>query len=117
MDSKTFWKQWKGINIPEYRGAPAPEFDPAKINETEFADELRIKELDSDFIPGENGNEDRVKLEWAAQSWNADGLNGLVDEIKRCFKYIGFIGKVELEIWERGCRGEDESAFITFKVD
>ena len=106
MTSDEFYRKFKGANCPVYRGAKMPPFDPAKINESKFADELRYKEFSCDFYEGESTEDgkdvDHIELKWKTQDWNDDGIDGFVAEVKRCFMHIGFVGSVHLAVWLRG---------------
>ena len=117
MTEKEFNRKFKGVNAPEYRGAPMPPFDPAMVNESKFADELRLKSCEFNFIEGDSSANDTVNVKWESQEWDADDIAGLVEEIRRCLKHIGFVGNVELEIWERGEKGSSEyEAYHEFDV-
>ena len=113
MTEKEFNCKFKGVNAPEYRGAPMPPFDPAMVNESKFADELRFKTYEFNFIEGDSSTNDTVNVKWESQEWDADGIDGLVEEIRRCLKHIGFAGNVKLEIWEHS---ENGSAYREFDV-
>lgn len=117
MTEKEFNRKFKGVNAPIYRGAPMPPFDPAMVNESKFADELRVKWYYFSFIEGDSSANGTVNVKWESQEWDADGIDGLVEEIRRCLKHIGFVGNVVLEIWERGEKGSGEyEAYREFDV-
>ena len=117
MTEKEFYKKFKGVNCPVCRGAKMPSFDPAKINEENFSDELRFKSYVFKFIEGDELTNDTISIEWESQEWDSHGIDDLVEEIRRCFKHIGFVGNVELTAWERGQKGSEEyEAYREFDV-
>ena len=95
------------VNGPQYRGAPQPAFDPGKVNESRFADELRPKWWNFSFIECNDTIDDTVVVEWKSQEWSYD-IDSLIDELTRCLKYHKFAGNVELTVYERGCKGSGE---------
>ncbi len=55
---------WIDVASPEYRGAPAPKFDPKAINEPRIPDGMRYKEYtwsEDEFTDG------GVILDWVTQ--------------------------------------------------
>ena len=101
---------------PIYRGAPFPKFDPSKINEKNFDDELREKWSSFKFIEGDDYTNDTIAIEWESQEWT-DDIESLVNEIARFLKYHHFIGNVELTIYERGYKGTGEcEAYREFEI-
>ena len=99
MTKKEFNGVFGGVNGPEYLGAPFPEDIYICINEGSFNPALRYKEYDVHF----NENENIIYLDWTSQSWpDNDNIDDFVQEVQRCFKYIGFTGKVKINIWMRG---------------
>lgn len=96
MTEKQFNYRFHGVNGPKYRGAPYHKFDPAAINESKFSDELRFKEYDCNI--DDNGH---LVIEWKSQSWDEDGIDGFVNEVKRCLKHIGFEGDCIIHLFDR----------------
>lgn len=113
MTENEFNHKFKGVNAPSCRGAKQPAFNPAKINESKFADELRFKDVNFDFIDGKDAIKDTVHINWVSYSWPDDGAKSLVEEIKRCFKFIGFKGIVALDVCDRD---EDDDDYIEFEI-
>ncbi len=97
MTEKQFNHRFHGVNGPKYRGAPHPKFDPAAINESEFSDALRLKECEFN-IDDDNGH---LSIDWKSQSWDEDGIDGFIDEVKRCLKHIGFEGDCTIHLFDR----------------
>lgn len=116
MTENEFHSVFHGVNCPKYRGAQQPPFDKYAINESQFSDELRFKSFNTQFIEGNNTTQDTIKVEWESQEWDYHGIDGVVDEIKRCFKECGFRGIVELSIWERGEKGGDCDTWREFEI-
>ena len=88
------------INLagPAYRGAPYPEFDPKKVNESKFEDDLRGKDWSIEL----NHSKKSGSVFWLSQlakdpteSWEA--------EIKRAFKANGLKsnGKINVKFGSR----------------
>ena len=96
MTKKQFNSRFHGVNIPAYRGAPYPKFDPAAVNESEFSDALRFKNYDFSFK-----NDGSIDIDWESQSWDEDGIDGFVNEVKRCLKHIGFEGDCTIHLFDR----------------
>ena len=94
MTTKTFNKVWSGVLAPYCRGAKYPAFDPAAINCSLIADELRPKEYDFSL------KNDVLEIEWISQEWCRP--DSLVKEIRRCMLHIGFVGEVRMKIHQRG---------------
>lgn len=94
MDAKTFNMVWSGVLSPYCRGAEYPAFDPAAINCSLFADELRPKEYSFSL------KNDVLEIEWISQRWCKP--DSLVKEIRRCMLHIGFVGEVRMKIYKRG---------------
>ena len=116
MTKNEFNHKFKGEIGPSYYGAKHPPFNPAAINEKNFPNELRVKDLSTNFIEGFDGQPDKIHFKWVSMQWN-DGIDSVVKEIKRCLKFIGFIGWVELEIYERGMNGSgSHEDYIEFEV-
>lgn len=101
MTKKQFNSRFHGVNGPAYRGAPMPAFDPAAVNESEFSDALRFKTYDFSFK-----SDGCIDIDWELQSWDEDGIDGLIAEIKRCLGCIGFTGHAMLSVHDRD--GENE---------
>lgn len=99
MTKKRFFDIFKGIAAPKCRGAPYPKYDPAKINESLFSDELRCKSYRFDFKQGRNGNEDQLIIHWESQGW--DDPDTFVKEVRRCMSHIGFVGTVKILMHQR----------------
>ena len=62
------------INGPKYLGAPEPEFDRLKINESMFSHNLRLKALSisvTGLFPGTPGKEERLLVDWVSQGWDS----------------------------------------------
>lgn len=100
MTEKRFFELFKGIASPECRGAPYPKFDPAKINESMFADELRCKSYQFDFRQGREGGDDELIVRWTSQNWAE--TDTFVHEVRRCLVHIGFVGRVKILMNQRG---------------
>jgi len=100
MTREKFFARFRGYNGPEHRGAPLPPFDPAAINPSQFADELRLKYYEMKYEAAKS----RVTIYWDSQSWS-DDTDSLKEEIRRCFHHIGFRGNVVLSLAARGERG------------
>ena len=113
MTEKEFGKKFHGVISPKYRGAPTPKFDPVGINEQKFSDDLRFKEYDIDLESNADGEIAKVVIDWRSQCWDPDGIDGVVDEVTRCFKNIGYDGDVELHIYDRDGEGDE---VVQFKV-
>lgn len=111
MTEKEFNKKFHGVIGPIYRGASYPAFCPTGINEKNFSDDLRIKWLDISFKTDDNGNINTISIEWESQLWDEYGVNGVKKEICRCFKHIGYNGKVQLYIYDRDGEGSKKSTF------
>ena len=99
MTEKRFFELFKGIAAPECRGAPYPKYDPAKINESMFADELRCKSYQFDFRQGRKGDDDELTVRWTSQGW--DETDTFVREVRRCLMHIGFVGRVKILMNQR----------------
>ena len=99
MTKNTFYKKFRGVCAPSFRGDFPPPFEPKAINESRFADELRYKEFTIDFEEAKDGV-DTVTIKWTSYGWN-DDVNSLVKEVIRCFESIGFIGNVVLDLEDR----------------
>ena len=97
MTKEEFERKFRGVNGPAYRGARMPAFNESAVNESAFPDDLRYKEYSFDF---KEGADDHIDVVWISQSW--DCTDKLLAEIKRCLKYIGFVGTVYLRIRMRG---------------
>ena len=69
------------VNGPAYRGASYPPFEEDKINESEFSDKLRYKNVTIDNY------DDVVDIDWESQEWD-DDYKDFVNEIKRFYNYL-----------------------------
>ena len=107
MTKPDFYSLYKGVNGKATARASTPEFNPSCINESKFAYDLRFKEVTTDFTEGKNGNVDEVVVDWQSQSWPDDGIDAFIDEVKRCFKHIGFKGLVKVNLYDRD--GDNEA--------
>lgn len=99
MTKKRFFELFKGVAMPDHRGAPYPKYDPAKINEAMFADELRCKSYQFDFRQGSKGGGDELTVRWTSQGW--DETDTFVREVRRCLMHIGFVGSVKILMNQR----------------
>ena len=99
MTEKRFFELFKGIAAPERRGAPYPKYDPAKINESMFADELRCKYYQFNFRQGREGDDDELTVRWTSQNWAE--TDTFVREVRRCLMHIGFVGRVKILMNQR----------------
>ena len=98
---------WIDVAAPEYRGAPAPKFDPKAINEPRIPDGMRCKES----TWSEEG--DGVILDWVTQeTYTPEDREVFKAEVKRALKANGFKGKVQVNL---NVRGEDD--IETFFID
>lgn len=70
-----------GINGPTYRGGPQPSFDEYRINESAFADELRVKSVYFELT------DEDIFIDWESQEWTNDYFD-LKEEIKRCYSCL-----------------------------
>lgn len=111
MTESEFNKKFHGVVGPAYRGAKYPKFDPAGINELNFSDDLRLKNYDDHFHTDDDGNIAEVVIDWESQLWDENGIDGLKDEIARCFKHIGYDGKTTLHVFDRDGEGDVEVCF------
>ncbi len=102
MTEDEFNRKFRGVNCPNCRGAKQPPFDPAAVNESRFADELRFKEYGFSFHEGTGNDDDIVQVRWVTQDWNKDGLFGFLEEVVRCMRHIGFRGIVLTVMYRRG---------------
>ena len=103
MTRNEFNRKFHGVVTDEYVGAPYPAFDHHAVNEKAIDNELRFKWYDFDFEEAKDGI-DTITVKWQSYSWPNDALvavNGLVEEVKRCLKSIGFIGNVVLDVNDR----------------
>ena len=96
MTEKEFNKKFNGVAGPLYRGAAYPKFDPAAINESEFEDECRHKEVNWELDEDKN----ELAIDWLTQE-SADKHTLLWKEVKRCLEHIGFDGQVNLTLTSR----------------
>lgn len=101
---------WIDVAAPEYRGAPAPKFNPKVINEPRIPDGMRYKEYtwsEDEFTDG------GVILDWVTQeTYTPEDREAFKSEVKRALKANGFKGKVQVNL---NVRGEDE--IETFFID
>lgn len=101
---------WIDVASPEYKGAPAPKFDPKAINEPRIPDGMRYKEYtwsDDEFTDG------GVILDWVTQeTYTPEDREVFKAEVKRALKENGFKGKVQVNL---NVRGEDD--IETFFID
>lgn len=102
MTSDEFYRKFRGVNGPACRGAKMPPFNPSKVNESKFSDDMRFKEYNFDFKEGNEDEGDIVVVNWTSQCWDRTGFLELAAEIERCMKHIGFVGHVWLEAHMRG---------------
>ena len=79
------------VNAPEYRGAPYPEFDKMRINESCFEDDLRAKEWNA-YI--ENG---AGYVKWLSQD-GEDPTDSWESEVKRAFQANGLKSGACIEV-------------------
>lgn len=93
MNVNEFMKNYAkvGINGPSHRNAPKPPFEESKINESEFPDELRFKDVNMEV------SNNHIYIDWEAQSWS-DDYNAFFEEVYRCYKYLTKLYEVEGEI-------------------
>lgn len=98
---------WIDVAAPEYRGAPAPKFNPKAINEPRIPDGMRYKE----YTWSEEG--DGVILDWVTQeTYTPEDREVFKAEVKRALKANGFKGKAQVNL---NVRGEDD--IETFVID
>lgn len=101
---------WIDVAAPEYRGAPAPKFNPKAINEPRIPDGMRYKEYtwsEDEFTDGD------VILDWVTQeTYTPEDREAFKSEVKRALKANGFKGKVQVNL---NVRGEDD--IETFFID
>lgn len=101
---------WIDVAAPEYRGAPAPKFNPKAINEPRIPDGMRYKEYtwsEDEFTDG------GVILDWVTQeTYTPEDREVFKAEVKRALKENGFKGKVQVNL---NVRGEDD--IETFFID
>lgn len=69
---------------PAYRGAPYPKFDPLKVNESKFEDDLRAKEWSIEL----NSSKKSGSVFWLSQLAE-DPTESWETEVKRAFKKNG----------------------------
>lgn len=98
MTKNQFNKLFGGVNGPEYRGAPAPEFNPFMINESTFGDNLRFKEYEINFI-----DDDTIDMVWVTQRpFEENDLIPFYEEVSRCIHTeIGYTGIIEISVIAR----------------
>lgn len=101
---------WIDVASPEYRGAPAPKFNPKAINEPRIPDGMRYKEYtwsEDEFTDG------GVILDWVTQeTYTPEDREAFKAEVRRALKENGFKGKVQVNL---NVRGEDD--IETFYID
>lgn len=98
---------WIDVAAPEYRGAPAPKFNPKAINEPRIPDGMRYTE----YTWSEEG--DGVILDWVTQeTYTPEDREVFKAEVERALKANGFKGKVQVNL---NVRGEDD--IETFFID
>lgn len=98
---------WIDVVSPEYRGAPAPKFDPKAINEPRIPDGMRYKEYSW------SEDSDGVILDWVTQEiYTPEDREAFKVEVRRALKENGFKGKVQVNL---NVRGEDD--IETFFID
>ena len=104
MDKKQFEYMFEGVNGPEYRGAPAPQFNPYAINEAEFEDNLRFKDYEIEFCPKTQD----VNITWKSQ--NDCTVHDRFDiELIRVFKNVMQIsGNINITLCSRDYPDETE---------
>lgn len=110
MTKFEFFKKFHGTICPAYRGDEYPPFDKFGINEKNFSDALRLKDVNFDFRSSKTYDE--VYVLWKSQSWDDDGINGFLDEIKRCFTEIGFTGRIRVKLYDRDGWNEETYTFF-----
>ena len=100
-------KLWISVNGPEYRGAPYPEFDPLKINESAFEDDLRGKEWAAYICDGVgyvkwlSQLEEHATDKWDAEVMRAFKANGLKNSaIHVCFgsRDTGYVEEYDIAV-------------------
>jgi len=101
---------WIDVATPEYRGAPAPKFNPKAINEPRIPDGMRYKEYtwsEDEFTDG------GVILDWVTQeTYTPEDRKVFKAEVVRALKENGFKGQVQVNL---NVRGEDD--IDTFVID
>lgn len=107
MTKTMFYKLYNGVN--------SISFDPACINESKIAYELRLKEVYVDFIEGEYGARDHIIVNWRSMGWYEcnDEMEDFKAEIMRCMKHIGFIGVVTVDLCDHD---RDNEVIFDFEV-
>ena len=86
------------VNMPQFRGDDYPPFEENAINESKFADEMRIKYWEAK----EDG--DTINIMWITQEeFDKWQFMGFMEEVKRYFEYIKPEGikTVKLEVFCR----------------
>ena len=101
---------WIDVASPEYRGAPAPKFNPKAINEPRIPDGMRYKEYtwsEDEYVDG------GVILDWVTQeTYTPEDREVFKAEVTRALKENGFKGKAQVNL---NVRGEDD--IETFFID
>lgn len=98
---------WIDVVAPEYRGAPAPKFNPKAINEPRIPDGMRYKEY------AWSEDSDGVILDWVPQeTYTPEDREVFKAEVERALKANRFKGKVQVNL---NVRGEDD--IETFFID
>lgn len=101
---------WIDVASPEYRGAPAPKFNPKAINEPRIPDGMRYKEYtwsEDEFTDG------GVILDWVTQeTYTPEDREAFKAEVERALKANGFKGKAQVNL---NVCGEDD--IETFVID
>lgn len=77
MTLKEFLDDNLVVNAPDHLGAEQPKFDENYINESEFAHELRFKEVSAVWT-----QDDTVTIFWTTQGYSDDVIS-LVKEVQR----------------------------------
>lgn len=97
MTNEEFNENFHGIIGPAYRGARYPEFEPCGINESAFADQLRVKCADIDV----KGNGE-LYVNWCSQEpFRDDDKEDFNDELVRCAECCEYEGKIHVHLHDR----------------
>lgn len=91
------------VLCPEYRGAPQPEFDPMKINESRIPDNMRFKEYEysQGCICGRPAGES-IGLMWETQeSYTVNDLAAFIAELRRAFEANCCTGTLAIALSDR----------------
>lgn len=99
------------VLCPEYRGAPQPEFDPMRINESRIPDNMRFKE----YHYG-SADDSTLSLQWETQEpYTNDDIDVFLAEIRRAFEANHYTGKLTVRLSDRDEECELSTHVLEFK--